>query len=392
MPVTREAEYLPYVYTCNRCRSCTVTSTLPLIPVCPAHAWRPFFAYSGGGKAYSAQGVIEKRIPVDERLAEIAFTCQLCGACMALCPPQFDTVSMIRDLRDHVVGAGKLLSEGHRQLVANLRATGNPWGERAEDSAGEPVPAAAAAPQDGRPLLFAGCSMRWSPGGRRMLGMIRTLLDRAGIEHTFLGAGEPPCGCFELNLGLKRAFPRIAEKTIGRLNGLAPSKIIAAGPSCQGVFAKDYMDAGDLEPETTHATAVILEALSDGRLRPAASAEPVRVTYHDPCSLGRGSGVFEPPREILRRLPGVDLVEMRRARAEALCCGSGPGMREINPDFAAFTARERAREIVASGAQAVVTACPACVESLRSALDEAGSPIEVLDLYGFVLERTTVGG
>ena len=117
MPLDRDADYLSYLYTCNRCRSCAVDATPEMRPVCPSYAHFGYFAYSGGGKGYVAQGLLEGKTRPSAEAAEVAMNCLLCGACASMCPPGFDTLSFIRDLRDLLVRKGHTVNDKHRALL-----------------------------------------------------------------------------------------------------------------------------------------------------------------------------------------------------------------------------------------------------------------------------------
>ena len=128
------------------------------------------------------------------------------------------------------------------------------------------------------------------------------------------------------------------------------------------------------------------EALKDGRLR-LTKEVPMKVTYHDPCHLGRhlgDDGIYESPREVLASVPGIELVEMERNRENAWCCGAGAGVREANPELALWTANERIQEAKATGASAIVTSCPWCERNFRDAAREYGEGMEVYDIVEVV--------
>ena len=124
--------------------------------------------------------------------------------------------------------------------------------------------------------------------------------------------------------------------------------------------------------------------LKEGRLRFTGEV-PLKVTYHDPCHLGRYAGIFEPPRDVLRSIPGLELVEMERSRQFSWCCGAGAGVKQAYPDFALWTARERIKEARETGAEALVTACPWCERNFKDALKESGESFGVYDIAELAL-------
>ena len=120
MTLERDADYSFYLYTCNRCRSCAVVPTLEMKPLCPAHAHFGYFTYSGGGKGYIAQGILEGKIKPSPEAAEVAMNCLLCGACAKMCPPGFDTMAFIRDLRDYIASRGVYINDEHKQMLSTV--------------------------------------------------------------------------------------------------------------------------------------------------------------------------------------------------------------------------------------------------------------------------------
>jgi Fe-S oxidoreductase len=126
--------------------------------------------------------------------------------------------------------------------------------------------------------------------------------------------------------------------------------------------------------------------ISEGKLKFTRKL-PMKVTYHDPCHLGRhlgDDGVYDPPRKILQSIPGIELVEMVRSRENAWCCGAGAGVSQANPEMALWTANERLKEARATGASALVTACPWCVRNFRDAVKEYGEDIDILEISEIV--------
>ena len=128
MPLDHEADYVTYLYTCNRCRSCVVDPTPEMKPVCPCYAKFGYFSYSGGGKGYVAQGILEGKVKPSPEVAQVAMNCLLCGACASMCPPGFDTLSFIKDLRDELVDKGIYINDKHEKLLGRARK-GEVWGK-----------------------------------------------------------------------------------------------------------------------------------------------------------------------------------------------------------------------------------------------------------------------
>jgi len=368
MPLDREADYLSYLYTCNRCRSCAVDATPEMRPVRPAYARFGYFAYSGGGKAYVAQGILEGKTRPSAEAAEVAMNCLLCGACAAMCPPGFDTLAFIRDLRDLLVRKGHALNEPHRQLLERARA-GAPWGAP-RPLKGLPVYAGGE-----EVLVFLGCRERARPG---VLGALRQILAAAGVTWGVL-EDEPCCGAPLRDLGDAKAFARRAEETIARLNGTGAERILVPCPHCASALANDFLEVGDLEPEVVTLPRFLAEVVGEGRLA-LSESRAMKITFHDPCRLSRYLGETGEARRVLAAVPGMELVEMERSGKGTWCCGSGAWAQQIVPGLSDFAADARREEARATGAALLVTACSYCTDRLGKNARGKPAVIHLADL------------
>jgi len=376
--LSRDADYAFYLYTCNRCRGCTADRTPEMRPVCAAFAKFGFFSYSGGGKGYVSQGILEGKVKPSEETLQVAMNCLTCGACAHMCPPGFETISFIRDLRDHLVRRGLYLNAAHRQAIENVIERGNPWGM----VQGKSVPRhELPVVEEGMELaLFMGCRERLKGGS--LEGAIK-ILDAAGVSYGII-PNEPCCGAPLLDLGNKSAFEGLAEFNIERLNSLGAERLLALCPHCASTLAVEYLNCGDLTPEVVALPQLVHEFLEDGRIEFREEELSLTATYHDPCHLGRFMDEYDAPRDALGQIPGLEIVEMERTRESALCCGAGGWMESIVPGLAAFAGRERLREARATGAEALITACSYCTDFMRRM---AGKNTRVLNFADLVAER-----
>lgn len=356
--LNREADYAFYLYTCNRCRGCTYDGTSEMRPVCPASAMFGFFAYSGGGKGYTAQGILEGKVKPSSETAHVAFNCLTCGACAKMCPPGFETMSFIRDLRAHLVECHIYYNDRQRALIENTKRTGTPWGRRRSEIIERLKPV-----EDGCEIaVFLGCRERMKG---ETVEHVAAVLDAADVSYGFI-LDEECCGAPLLELGDRRGFEEVAESNIERLNTLGAERILALCPHCASALSVDYMNLceAELEKEVVTFPTLLNELISEGRLELSSLGREVTAVYHDPCRLGRFMEEYDSPREILSGIEGIELIEMPRSRESALCCGAGGWMKEIVPQLSAFTAKERLREAKSTGARMLVTACSYCQEML----------------------------
>lgn len=373
--LNREADYAFYLYTCNRCRGCTHDGTSEMRAVCPANAMFGFFSYSGGGKGYTAQGILEGKVKPSWETAHVAFNCLTCGACAKMCPPGFETISFIRDLRAHLVECNIYYNDKQHALIENTKKIGSPWGKRSSELKGKLKPV-----EDGDEVaLFLGCREKVKG---ETLEEVTAVLDAGGVSYGFI-LDEQCCGAPLLELGDRAGFEALAEENIERLNALPVERILALCPHCASALSVDYMNLceGELKKEIVTFPTVVNELLSEGKLEFSPLGEDVTVVYHDPCRLGRFVEEYDSPREILASIEGIELVEMPRSRESALCCGAGGWMKDIVPQLSAFTVKERVREAKETGAELLVTACAYCQEMLSRG---SGEKLKVKHLAGLL--------
>ncbi|HUT54501.1 MAG TPA: (Fe-S)-binding protein [bacterium] len=374
MVISRDNDYAMYLYTCNRCRSCAVEPSPEHRAVCPAYAHFGYFAYSGGGKGYVGQGILEGKVKPSAQAAQVAMNCLMCGACAAACPPGFDINAFVRDLRDHLVGAGFYANDAHRKLVENLRRAGNPWGRgisRAE------LPAFTG---EQELLVWRGCRERMRD---EVMPAVAKVLDAAQVRWGVL-PDEPCCGAPGLELGDRGWFEAQAERVIAAINGSGAGRVLFLCPHCAAAVGADYpLLVGDVEAEPVTLPALFAELVGDERIMLTGGPEQT-VTYHDPCKLARWLEEVDSAREVLGAMEGVELVEMERSGEWGWCCGSGGVMAAVAPELAAFTARERIEEARETGAEVIVTGCSYCTEMLRG---KSARRQKVTHLAGLMAER-----
>ncbi len=206
------------------------------------------------------------------------------------------------------------------------------------------------------------------------------VLSRLGIEVGYLADDEPCCGGLLHYIGLEKEFVQHAQKVHDRLKSMGVKRIIGMVPSCTYTLRQlisDRVDGFDLEIK--HFTEVVQENISSREMR---FPREVKVTYHDPCQLVRFLRLVEEPRQILSAIKGIELVEPERTNREwATCCGGGGGFEAVFPELSEILAVNRTKELVATGAEIIVTNCPGCIMQLKAGLKELkNNRVEVLDL------------
>lgn len=310
--------------------------------------------------------------------AEDLWLCTTCRACEAHCPRGVEITGVMEALRD-LAWRERAVPHGLPSVLWSVYRDGNPWGQppsrRTAWAKGLEVPEFTA---EHEVLYYVGCTAAYDQRVQRVARAIVRLLRAAGVTFGTLGESEPCCGDPVHALGdaayraeLVRANARLfAERGVRTL--------VATSPHCFDMFRREYGDVGpDFRP--LHYTQLLADLVAAGRLTFSAR-RPLRVTFHDPCYLGRANGEYEAPRAVLSALPGVELVEMAESRAEALCCGGGGGRMWLETQAGERFADLRVRQAAATGAQYLVTACPHCISCLEDGLKLLPDGPRVLDV------------
>jgi len=237
-------------------------------------------------------------------------------------------------------------------------------------------------------IYFPGCTAayRQQDTARASVKILRA----GGIEFDVLGERELCCGSVLFNSGFFDEGVEIAKKNLEMFKELGIKKIITACAGCTKTFKETYAHLfaeEGLPYEVKNITEVVDELIQEGKLKFKENGEKIRVTYHDPCHLGRSLGTYEPARRILRAIPGIEFVEMKRNRENSRCCGAGGGVRSAYPETAISLAKRRIADAEEVGAELIVTPCPFCVLNLGDGAKQKGSNVKVKDITVFIAER-----
>jgi glycolate oxidase len=240
--------------------------------------------------------------------------------------------------------------------------------------------------QKAETLLFMGCVPSYSDM-EMVPGLIKPL-DAAGVDYTLLGIEEGCCG-FPLYLMGSDDFEPHAEKMIKKIKAVGAKELVTPCAGCYKTFKKLYPGIGDLGLEVYHSVHYLDRLIKEGRIKLKAGPSK-KVTYHDPCDLGRSFRIFEEPRDILKKIPGLELVEMERNRLLARCCGGGGLVMANDYNMARDMAVERVRDAIAVGAEIIVTGCAACKDNLtkgyRSIPKGERGALRVMDITEIVAD------
>lgn len=287
--------------------------------------------------------------------------CVTCRQCVDLCPQGVEIIDLVRVLREIMNDMGSV-PPLVRSALGSTTSNGNPWSGAAEDRnkwAGEAVLPAYEPGMDF--LLFQCCTPAYDPRGGKVGRAMLQLFEAAGVRFGVVQQ-EQCCGEAARKVGGRDLYESLREHNTAQIAATGAKRIVVTSPHCLDTFRKDYDLADDVE--VVHVLTVLRELLDAGRLV-LTSQVPGRVTYHDPCYLGRHNGVYDDPRALLQAIPGLELVEMSDTREFSLCCGGGGGGLWSEVPVEERFAVLRWDQADRAEATVVATACPYCLSLLE---------------------------
>lgn len=408
-----------YIYTmesCNHCGQCRYILGPKMrgwefAEICPIYTKFQFDAYSGQGLINIAQELLEGTLEYDDGLIEHIYTCTTCGACDINCKSvrDMEVMDTILALRQKCVEDGKGPMPVHKEFARNVETEHNIYGE-AHNKRFQWLSGDRKISEKSGVAYFVGCSTAYKYPETAL--NITGILEAGDIDFTVLDAEEYCCGAPLWRTGQREAAVKLAEHNMEVFKKQGIKTVITGCAECYGTFKGFYPRIQELDFEVLHITEVISKLLREGKLKLNKKLE-MKLTYHDPCLLGRLSelyvpwegeikpfgyhdppkqyrrgtyGVYDAPREILKAIPGIELVEMTRNEENAFCCGGGGGVPAAFPDFALWTAGERLREAKSTGAEAIVSCCPFCQSNFEKAAANDENTITYHDLTELVVK------
>ncbi|MFD1135037.1 (Fe-S)-binding protein [Paenibacillus sp. TCA20] len=332
---------------------------------------------------------------------EEIWACTTCRNCEDQCPVANEHVDKIVDLRRHLVlMEGSVPHEGQRAMQ-NIERQGNPWGiSRAERSKWvkeiDPdgtlnlsIPTVKENP-DFDILLFVGSMGSYDNRSRKVTRSLVHLLNEAGVNFAILGNEEKNSGDTPRRMGNEFLFQQLCVENIEIFNKYDVQKIVTACPHTFNVFKNEYPDFG-LTAEVLHHTELLDELVKTGKLIPKHTLSE-KITYHDSCYLGRYNDVYDQPRDVLRAIPGVELVEMERSRENGMCCGAGGGQMWMEEDTGKRVNLARTEQALSVSPTMISSACPYCLTMLEDGtkLIEIEDKVQTKDIAE-ILEASVFG-
>jgi Fe-S oxidoreductase len=347
--------------------------------------WVPTFAFGGttGNQialAASGQGAQETAATLaynpsligDVITEEEIWACTTCRNCEDQCPVMNEHVDKIIDLRRYLVlTEGKLDADAQRAMT-NIERQGNPWGlnrkeretwrEVREDVEIPTVKEMNKKGEEFEYLFWVGSMGSYDNRSQKIALSFAKLMNEAGVKFAILGNKEKNSGDTPRRLGNEFLFQELATKNIEEFQKAEVKKIVTIDPHAYNIFKNEYPDFG-LEAEVYHHTEILYELVRDGKLVPKYAVNE-KITFHDSCYLGRYNDVYDPPREILKSIPGVQLVEMERNRDTGMCCGAGGGLMWMEEETGHRINVARTEQAIAINPSVISSGCPYCLTML----------------------------
>ena len=329
--------------------------------------------------------LLKRKVTLSPEFVDAMYKCTGCGNCEEICHAKIELVALWEKVRKWMADEGVAPLPVHKKLEKSIIANGNPYGEpKKKRDAWWPEEVPRTTPPQA--IFFAGCT-----GSYRMQDIPRaavTVLSRAGVTVNCLGENEVCCTSPLLRTGLTMQTLEASKEVVSKADALGAKDMVMSCSGCYKTVSSNYVEYYGKPGQNVYHITQYVDKLIANRKLPLNNEFKAKVTYHDPCHLGRHSKVFEEPRNILKKIKGVEFVEMERSRENSRCCGAGGGYKSTYPDFALNIGIERIHDAEATGAEILVSCCPFCVLNLTQAAKKIGSNIKVMDLSQVLLEVT----
>jgi len=378
-------EHAEIVHRCFRCGYCKFPLEYQDFN-CPPYRQFGFDTYAPGGRMWLINAWLNKETETSEHFAEILFSCVACGNCKEQCVYKFKDylLDVFEEAKAELVNEG-LIPPRVRDYFKAISISGNPYKapqeERGKWAAGTGIPLFSGQEY----LLYVGCVGSFDEMGQKMARSVGGALQKAGVSFGILGPEETCDGNEVKVLGETGLFALLAEQNIRKFKERGVKKIITLDPHALTVFKKEYPKLGG-DFEVRHYTEMLSSAIKEKKIQPLRFE--ASVTYHDPCYLGRHNQIYEAPRNVLKSIPGLELVEMDRNRMNAFCCGGGGGnfFTDILGTGEESANRVRVREAAETGARVLAVACPCCAKMLDDAMKTEGleNTLRIMDISEIV--------
>lgn len=413
-----------YTKEIERCSACSYCKWIPYDLVksirfaknCPSIDYFNFNNYSARGRYLTAKSLLRNEAEITEEVKQIVHSCLECGSCDVACKIaryNLEPLEMTKELKFDLVEKGEY-PESHNALLENLKKDNNILGKSRKDRGAwaKGLNLKDLTKEKAEVVFHAGCSYSYD---EKLSGTVKTaveILGKAGVDFGIMGDAEMCCGARIYSMGHKSEYERLAKANIALWEKAGVTTIVTACADGYHAFKRLYPQLGS-KFKVMHIVEYIDQMIKEGKLQ-FTKEVPLKVTYHDPCHLGRLgepyeewdgeettyreqiivhttrkpryngiNGIYDEPRNILEAIPGVELIEMERIKEASYCCGAGGGARETYPEYSGWVAGERLEEASSTGAEALITACPWCKSNFGDQMGD-DSNMDIIDILDLV--------
>ncbi len=365
---------------CIKCGLCQAT--------CPVCKELLLEKYTPRGKIQLTRYYCRGDLELSEHFRDIFAKCLLCGVCSVTCPSGVDLRSVFTGMREELTKKQGVHPKA-RPAVTSLMEHHNLSGEDNEERGDwrddiKDTPGHRYEWEKARVVYFVGCVASFFPMVQEIPRKLVQILDSAGVDFTILAGEEWCCGFPLIGAGSPQQMVEAMKHNLEKVRAAGARRIVFSCPSCLKTWKEHY----ETDLELFHSSEFIRELIAGGDI----SLGPLdtRVTYHDPCDLGRNGGIYDAPRQILEAIPGVTLVELEKNRAQSVCCGGGGNLEMVAPELSIRIAGKKMEEIQRTGADTVVTSCQQCVRTIKGMVRREKAKFEVTDITGLVFRSMSL--
>lgn len=381
-------KHVNIIEICGKCGDCGTTGTQ--ITTAKRHVDRPcavknvkgFEAYDARGRILVLKNLLDGKLDVTDDILEWAYSCTTCGSCKETClaiEGGIDTPMLMEALRKDLVDAGFTVKK-HGEISRSIEENKNPYNEPAANRLNflEDRPEKTG----GGVLLYIGCTASYRE--QQIARATMDLFELLGIDY-FILEDEECCGSILKRFGYMDQFNAIAESNIEKIKQSGAKKVVFPCAGCFRTFKKDYPEENSSGVEYYHLVEFLDEFLKENPYK-FKFKKFQKISYHDPCHLGRHCEVYEAPRNILKNIDNTVFVELNTARNYSHCCGAGGGVKSSDPDLAKAVAGNRWKDALEKDVQILVSTCPFCEKNLKDGLPDGKDDLAVVDVSEILLQ------
>ncbi|MBD3229143.1 MAG: (Fe-S)-binding protein [Candidatus Lokiarchaeota archaeon] len=367
------------IYCCTRCNTCKLLYQNYDLS-CPSGVKFVFESFWPSGKMHIARGLYEDKIEWTERLRDVIFACPTCANCTVQCQSRHhDTiVDIIESLRADCVSRGLGPLPNQKTFGESTEKEHNPYKEKHEDRLNWADGIEVKQKLQADILYFVGCTSSYRQ--QELARNTVKILNKLDVDYT-VSEDEWCCGSPLMRTGQLNVVDELIKHNLELIKELGAKKVITSCAGCYRTLKVDYPKYTEMLEgvEILHITQFLSDYIMSKKLK-LKNDKDIKLTYHDPCHLGRHAGVYDTPREIINSLSSVELIEMPRNRENSWCCGAGGGVKAGFRDWAVEIASERVKEAEETGAEILLSTCPFCATNLKDAIKATDSNLKFMDL------------